>query len=271
MLFISSDISCYFSQNTSSSTPTSALFTEFSAISDGGSVLDIIPHEMAKDLIRKGHINHIENETNPFPVRFGKKGAITYVSQYIQGKGLLDKVSVSDDIPVALISDVTLTSKGITIVKQEFELWGFSSLGIVVFYGSRSRSSPKRSLWQIDFLSLFLAPDPRKINSTIFSVEELRNNAALTVPPSVSSALKSANSMKISSGNFSTNPAQVYSARPIFSSSQVTEGRRAQRAVGQLDALARSIDAGAIRSVPAGITSASFRKFSTWVTTSLMC
>ena len=153
-------LDCFLSQNRDSSNSDAAIISEFRAISDGGSMLDIIPLDMAKSLLKEGLIKRIEQEINPFPVRFGKKGAVSNISLFIRGNGLLDKIYVSDDLPIALISDVTLTSKGVTIVKQEFELWGLSKSGRVFFYGYRPQDKLRRSLWYVNFLRLLRATDP---------------------------------------------------------------------------------------------------------------
>ena len=216
----------------------------FNAISDGGSMIDVIPLPMANELIKNGYISKIEIEPTPFRVQFGKKGSYTIFNQFIRGNGLLDKVSVSDDVSVALVSDVSLTSKGITIVKQNFDIWGVDRNGAITFHGTRSRSYPSRSLWVVDIAALIIAPDPN-IETRAASI--LRNNANLTLPCSAQIALNSVQSFI--NGDFSTSEVQVYSARPTFSKSQVIEGRRAQRSVGHLPALARTIEVQALRNV----------------------
>ena len=123
-------------------------------------MIDIIPYQMAVKLVQKGVVDRIEKNSESFRVNFGKTGTFTIINQYVLGKGLLDKVSVSEDISVALISDVTLTSKDLTIVKRSHDVWGITSYGAVVFHGVRSPSSP-RTLWQLDIESLLQAPDPR--------------------------------------------------------------------------------------------------------------
>ena len=99
---------------------------DYLAISDGGSMIDIIPYQMAVKLVQKGVVDRIENDSESFRVNFGKTGTFAMINQYVLGKGLLDKVSVSEHISVALISDVTLTSKDLTIVKRSHDVWGIT-------------------------------------------------------------------------------------------------------------------------------------------------
>ena len=72
-------------------------------------MIDIIPYQMAMKLVQKGIVKQIEKDTESFKVNFGKTGTFAIINQYVLGKGLLDKVSVSDEVSVALISDITLT------------------------------------------------------------------------------------------------------------------------------------------------------------------
>ena len=214
----------------------------FNAISDGGSMIDVVPLSMAKELILQGYVDKIELEPEPFRVQFGKKGACTIFTQFIRGKGLLDKVSVSNDICVALVSDVSLTSKGITIIKQIFDIWGIDRNGAIIFHGTRPRTNPSRSLWSVDIAALISAPNP---NDEIRCANILRNNASLTLPYSAQSALNSIHTYL--NGDFRFPDVHIYSARPTYSKAQVGEGRRAQRSIGHLTALARTIEVQALK------------------------
>ena len=230
------------------------------AINDGGSMIDIIPYQMAMKLVQKGVIKGIETNSEPFRVNFGKLGTFAMINQYVLGKGLLDKVSVSEDISVALISDVTLTSKDLTIVKRSHDVWGITSYGTVVFHGVRSSSSP-RTLWQLDIEALLQAPDPRLCdNNDDFAI--LSSTTSKRLPTSVLDSLYSV--LSNISGSFTGfRPTfEVYSARVEFSKSQIKEGRRVQRSVAQLESLSKSIEVGAIRNVSPKLSSGLLLKIS---------
>ena len=110
-------------------------------------MIDIIPQIMADELITQGIVKHIEKEPTSFKVIFGKEGAISDIDCFIRGAGLLDKVYVSSDIRVALISDISFTDKGITIIKTSQIVRGISHDGSTIFEGHRDRSSSDKALW----------------------------------------------------------------------------------------------------------------------------
>ena len=66
----------------------------FAAVSDGGSMVDIISIETAQRLRNNNIVHHIEDEPSPFNVSFGNK-AKTRVNHFIRGKSLIDKVAVA--------------------------------------------------------------------------------------------------------------------------------------------------------------------------------
>ena len=121
-------------------------------------MIDVIPLQMAKQLVADGVVSEIEKEPIPFSVVFGKEGARSRIDYFIKGAGLIDKVYVTPDVRVALISDVTFTDKGITIVKTADHIWGISSLGAVAFTGWRDRSKSSKSLWVTELSALLRAP-----------------------------------------------------------------------------------------------------------------
>ena len=127
---------------------------KFMSIMDGGSMIDVIPLQMAEQLVAAGVVAQIESETTPFSVIFGKEGASSSIHQFIRGAGLLDKVFVTADVRVALISDITFTDQGVTIVKTADLIISIASNGSIVFIGRRDKSSTVKSLWQTDLVAL---------------------------------------------------------------------------------------------------------------------
>ena len=107
----------------------------YMSIIDGGSMIDVIPLRMAEQLVADGVVQRIEEESSPFSVIFGKEGAVSKINMFIRGAGLLDKVFVTPEVRVALISDVTFTDKDITIVKTADHIWGITRAGVVAFTG----------------------------------------------------------------------------------------------------------------------------------------
>ena len=198
-------------------------------------MINIIPKRMADELIMQGVIKGIEKESPPFKVIFGKKGAISDIDCFIRGAGLLDKVYVSSDIRVALISDISFTDKGITIIKTSQIVRGISNDESTIFEGHRDRSSSDKALWLLDIIQLLRAPHPDISSSTSRSTDS-----------SVSAD--------------SLEHLQCYSSRPTHSPSDVREGRRLQKCTGALHAIASTIESGGISDVPQGLTPALLRK-----------
>jgi hypothetical protein len=283
------------------------------SILDGGSMLDVIPLDMAEMLVAEGVVSSIEQEPSPFTVIFGKEGATSTINKFIRGAGLIDKVYVTADVRVALISDITFTDKGITILKTADDIWGISRRGLVVFSGKRDRLRSHKSLWQTDLVAL--------LQAQLSPIQSSQQDSSLSVecgPASNSDAIALA--MRASSTGFITGPialmyaalekfavsagfygggsngggdigggdidggdsgsgsydgggsggsvsggsadttAACFSARPTFCASDVREGKRAQRCFGALNALADTIEAGAIRDVPSTISPALLRR-----------
>ena len=193
-------------------------------------MIDIIPLSLAQELVRLGIVRKIETEMSPFKVIFGKEGAVSDIDSFIRGAGLLDKVFVSSDVREALISDITFTDKGITIVKTSGKVRGFLSDGTLVFTGHRDRSNSDRALWHLDLIQLLKATLPSPTSSF--------PNACY----------------------HTSHPTLCLSARPTHSHSDVREARRLQRSVGCLGGIADSIEAGAITDVPPGVVGGLLRK-----------
>ena len=120
--------------------------SRLTTINDGRSMIDIIPLSMALELIQRGIIPRLKKEHHPFKVIFGKEGATSTINFFIHGAGLLEKVYVSPDIRVALISDISFTDKGITIIKTSTMVVGIDNKGTIVFKGLRDTSQSDKTL-----------------------------------------------------------------------------------------------------------------------------
>ena len=258
---------------------------KFMSIMDGGSMIDVIPLQMAEQLVAAGVVAQIESETTPFSVIFGKEGSSSSIHQFIRGAGLLDKVFVTADVRVALISDITFTDQGVTIVKTADLIIAIASNGSIVFIGRRDRSSTVKSLWQTDLVALLRAPSPGKDEDVNFGFATSESKAIAVAAESLtSSVIKKSSSifaafgagrtLSVGGGGCggvtnsgggeprlnSVSESACFSARPTFAIADVREGRRVQKCFGGLNALANTIDAKAISGVPNSITGALFRR-----------
>jgi len=195
---------------------------QYNQIIDGNSMINVIPTIMANDLIGHGIVNKMEQEDKPFQVTFGKEEAVSTLQKFIRGAGLIDKVYISSDIRVAIISEITFTDQGITIIKTADNVWGITNMGNVAFTGHRHHTITDKALWEIDIVQLLQAPAPSHppINQDI----------------------------------------QCFSMRPTFNKADVRVARKLQKSFGALHALADTIEAGAIQDVPSTLTPALLRR-----------
>ena len=217
-------------------------------------MIDVIPLSMARELVRQVVVKELEKEHLPFKVIFGKEDASSEIDTFVRGAGLLGKVYVSPDLRVALISDISFTDKGVTIIKNADLVVGIDRQGVIVFRGDRDRSSSDRALWQLDIVQLLQSPLP---SSSYPSASSSSN--AIPPPPNPVAPSTPLFSFLISSlatqfGLSAPAPVEVFSARPSHSTSDVREARRLQQCVGVLKGIALTIEAGGISDVPAGLT-----------------
>jgi hypothetical protein len=86
--------------------------------SDSGANIHVISRALAEEKRWE-----IYEEANGYNIQFGKKGAITRVSHYIQGAGLIQKVAVVDDAHTNLISTSLLIQdskeKDVTVIYSD--------------------------------------------------------------------------------------------------------------------------------------------------------
>ena len=54
----------------------------------------------------------------PFRVQFGKESAVSIVTHYVQGNGLIDKLAIVSDAVCSLISTRAFTDKGLRVVYE---------------------------------------------------------------------------------------------------------------------------------------------------------
>ncbi len=100
-------------------------------------MIDCTTKVIANKLIDLGICDKIYNMEQPIRVTFGKTGSSTTINQFIKGKGLIERLAVSDNIATTLISDSTFTEKGISIFKTNASLIGISRNGVIMFEGHR--------------------------------------------------------------------------------------------------------------------------------------
>jgi len=249
------------------------------SILDGGSMIDVIPLQMAEQLVIDGVVSKIESEPVPFNVVFGKEGAVSTISNFIRGAGLIDKVFVTADVRVALISDITFTDQFITIVKTADLIIAIARDGSIVFVGRRNRKSSNKSLWQTDLVALLRARSPAAqidVDSELITSSTSPSQAIAIATRALADTVSNGRSTIFSAFGAGKNldgggggesilksggvATACFSARPTFAISDVREGRRVQKCFGGLNALANTIDAKAISGVPNSITGALFRR-----------
>ena len=179
-------------------------------ISDSGSMIDCIPTTIAKRLVDLGVCEAICEIKKTFYITFGKKGARVLVTKFISGAVLIDNIAVADEIDTPLLSHINFTQKGLTLITTNEKIIGVDKLGNVLFEGIRDVSQ-YNSLWQLDLIKLLQLPDPR-----------------------------------VAEGESSP---KCFSAKPEFTKSDVAEGRRIQRAFGNISfkAIGNTIEVGALR------------------------
>ena len=144
-------------------------------------MIDVIPLDMARELVRQGIVKGFEKEHLPFKVIFGKEDASSEIDTFVRGAGLLNKVYVSSDLRVALISDISFTDKGVIIIKNADSVVGIDCHGQIIFRGNRDRSNSDKALWQLDIVKLLQSPLPSSSSSadtvSSFSIQILFNFA----------------------------------------------------------------------------------------------
>jgi hypothetical protein len=131
------------------------------AVSDGASTGHIMSLETANELISNGVIP----EMLPIPpgtrsIVFGKEEATEPVIGEAITTGVLDRVLVVNDIAITLISETSLTKRGVIFLKDDTTLIGLLDSRIVVM-GRRDPNTMEGSvdqLWNIDLRSLFRQP-----------------------------------------------------------------------------------------------------------------
>jgi hypothetical protein len=131
------------------------------AVSDGGSTGHIMSLETAKELISSGVIPEmLPIRPGTMSIVFGKEEATEPVIGEVITTGVLDRVLVVNNIAITLISETSLTKRGVIFLKNDTTLIGLLDSRIVVM-GRRDPNAKEGSvdqLWNIDLRSLFRQP-----------------------------------------------------------------------------------------------------------------
>jgi hypothetical protein len=173
----------------------------------------------------------------------------------------LDTVYVVEgEIPIVLISDITLTSKGVVLVQGDESVIGIAG-GKVVLVGHRNKSAARTelsALLNINLRHLLLETDPR------LRVEAIEGPVEPSAEHIMSQLLQQHRCDRQTLLNKTEQPAQSYGASPTYSISDVREGRRVLKNIGGISALtvATTLERGAFDNVPTSVLPALLRAVS---------
>ena len=97
-------------------------------ISDSGTSAEVISKGVAERLVQERVVDQIHPLEESVTIQFGMEGALAPVVGYILGQGLLDRLYVVDnEVPLTLISAISMTEKGGLMVSDDVELFCFAT------------------------------------------------------------------------------------------------------------------------------------------------
>jgi hypothetical protein len=185
---------------------------------------------------------------------FGKEEATEPVIGEVITTGVLDRVLVVNNIAITLISETSLTKRGVIFLKNDTTLIGLLDSRIVVM-GRRDTNAKEGSvdqLWNIDLRSLFRQPgfDNKEGVSVLTKKDRENKNMYVTLQAFLGE-----------NGSTQDGMVHAFSARPKYTQLQTRTARNMIRNCNNMSAetIARTIDAGAWSNIPTIVDGSLFR------------